>query len=74
MSQASSSTSYADLGAIAVSNARIITLDQPNDRLYVGAYINAYIFNNASTLSAGAPVPGVSITSAGSSIAGFAFP
>jgi hypothetical protein len=74
VSQASSSTSYSDLGAIAVANARIITLDQPNDRLYVGAYNNAYVLDNVSALSAGATVPGASITAAGSSIAGFAFP
>jgi hypothetical protein len=48
-----------------------IAVDAKNDRLYVGGVDNnAYIFNNASTITAGTVVPGTSVLGAPESVAG----
>ncbi len=49
-------------------------VDSRNDRLYVGSYTNAYVLNNASTLTAGSSLPAASVTQPGASIFAFAFP
>lgn len=48
-----------------------IAIDAKNDRLYIGGVDNnAYIFNNASTITAGTTVPGTSVLGAPESVAG----
>ena len=48
-------------------------VDGPHDRLYVGAYTNAYVFDNASTLTSASTLPGVTVHADGASIFSFAF-
>ena len=48
-------------------------VDSAHDRLYVGAYTNAYVFDNASTLTSASVVPGVTVHADGASIFSFAF-
>ena len=48
--------------------------DARNDRLYVGSYANAYVLDNASTLSSTSSVPAAAVTQPGASIYSFAFP
>lgn len=47
--------------------------DGAHDRLYVGAYTNAYVFDNASALTAASSVPAVTVHADGASIFSFAF-
>jgi len=63
-------------GTMVLANAQFVTLDAANDRLYVGAYDKAYIFNQASLLGPGSsPAAGVALLApSGSSVAAFAFP
>lgn len=59
---------------VAVLNARLVSFDPRNDRLYVSAYRDAYILNRASQLTSSSTVASaVSIPSA-VSLGGFSFP
>ena len=50
-------------------------VDSSHDRLYVGAYTNAYILDGASTLTSASTLPAVTVQApTGSSIFSFAFP
>jgi len=51
-----------------------VAVDSAHDRVYVGAYSNAYVFDNASTLGASSTVPAVAVQATGASIWSFAFP
>ncbi len=48
-------------------------VDSTHDRLYIGAYTDAYVFDNASTLKSGSSLPGVTVHADGASIYSFAF-
>lgn len=48
-------------------------VDGPHDRLYVGAYTNAFVFDNASGLTSASTVPAVTVHADGASIFSFAF-
>ncbi len=62
--------------AVTVPYAQFVTIDPANDRLYVGAYTQAYVFNRASLLSAGTVAPAALVLGvpAGTSVGGFACP
>ncbi|MET3373585.1 hypothetical protein ABIC89_002647 [Variovorax boronicumulans] len=48
-----------------------ISVDSKNDRLYVGGVDNnAYIFDKASAIAAGATVPGTNVLASPESVAG----
>jgi hypothetical protein len=51
-----------------------VAVDSAHDRAYVGAYSNADVFDNASTLGASSKVPAVAAQAIGASIWSFAFP
>lgn len=49
-------------------------IDSKNDRLFVGAYANAYVLDSASKATAATVTPAAAVTSPGASIFSFAFP
>ena len=51
-----------------------VAVDSAHDRVYVGAFSNAYVFDDASTLTSSSTVPAVAVQAAGASIYSFAFP
>lgn len=69
---ASTAGSPATFARLPLPTANIsIAVDAKNDRLYVGGVDNnAYIFGNASTITAGTTVPGTNVLGAPESVAG----
>ena len=57
----------------AAAPCQTAAVDSVHDRLYIGAYTDAYVIDNASTLTAGSTLPGVMVHAAGASIFSFAF-
>lgn len=64
------------LGTLAIANARLVSFDPNNDRLYVSAYQKAYVVNTASVLTATSTISATTAVSIPNavSIGGFGFP
>ena len=64
--QQASSAAPILVGPVAMARTNFVAVDPANDRLVVGAGTNAYVFENASTLGAGAVFPAPSVVGSGS--------
>jgi hypothetical protein len=70
-----STASPVTVGVVALLKARVVAFDAAQDRLYVGAYENAYVLDHASSLVAGTSVPAAALVgTTGTSVGGFGFP